>query len=182
MGNQALSGGVSAFLQSGLILKTIQRMFFVKVHVHCPGDPDWQQKHSSNVLENDSRSQNSAYTIIKSFIFHVCALFEQIPLSMNRDILKNPTWRGVKNSNKLCVLCHLVTWIPHTDPPVCPHQPTHPTTDIHQSNKLSFCWKIWLKIITFILAAFLVLLYWMVTIFTLSIGTLPLLTILVLKL
>ena len=40
MGNQALSGGVSAFLLSGLILENIQRMFFVRVHVHCPGDPD----------------------------------------------------------------------------------------------------------------------------------------------
>ena len=26
-------------------------------------------------------------------------LFEQIPFGMNRDILKNPTWSGAKNSN-----------------------------------------------------------------------------------
>ena len=38
--NQALSGGVSAILQSGLILENIQRMFFVKIHVHCPVDAD----------------------------------------------------------------------------------------------------------------------------------------------
>ena len=42
---------VSAILQSGRILENIRRMFFVKIHVHCPGDPDWQQEHSSNVLE-----------------------------------------------------------------------------------------------------------------------------------
>ena len=50
--NQALSRGVSAILQSGLILENIRRMFFVKIHVHCLGDPDWHQKHSSNVVEN----------------------------------------------------------------------------------------------------------------------------------
>ena len=38
--NQALSRGVSAILQSGLILENIRRMFFVKIHVHCSGDPD----------------------------------------------------------------------------------------------------------------------------------------------
>ena len=31
---------VSAILQSGWILENIRRMFFVKIHVHCPGDPD----------------------------------------------------------------------------------------------------------------------------------------------
>ena len=115
MENQALSGGVSAILQSGLILENIQRMFFVKIHVHCSGDPDWKQNHSLNVLKNETRSQNSAYTIRKSLIFRVFfALFEQITFSMNRVILKNPTWSGVKNSYKLRVLSHLVTWIPHT--------------------------------------------------------------------
>ena len=38
--NQALSGNVSAILQSGLILEYIRRMFFVKIHVHYPGSPD----------------------------------------------------------------------------------------------------------------------------------------------
>ena len=38
--NQALSGGVSAILQSGQIIANIRRMFFVKIHGHCPGDPD----------------------------------------------------------------------------------------------------------------------------------------------
>ena len=53
--NQALSGAVIAILQSGLILENIRRLFFVKIHVHCHGGPDWQQKHSSNVLENYTR-------------------------------------------------------------------------------------------------------------------------------
>ena len=39
--NHALSGGGSAFLQSDLILENIRKMFFIKVHVHCPGSPDW---------------------------------------------------------------------------------------------------------------------------------------------
>ena len=38
--NQALSGGVSTILQSGLILQNIRRMFFIKIHVHCPGNSD----------------------------------------------------------------------------------------------------------------------------------------------
>ena len=51
----------------------------------------------------------------RAWFFHIlCALFEQIPSGINRDILKNPTWCGAKNSNKLCALSHLVTWIPHT--------------------------------------------------------------------
>ena len=107
--------GFIAILQSGLIFENIRRMFFVEIHVRCPSDPDWQQKHSSNVLENETRSQNSAYTARKSLIIGVlCGLFEQISFGMNRDILKNPTWSGVKNSNKLRVHSHLVTWIPHT--------------------------------------------------------------------
>ena len=70
----------------------------VKLHVHCSGIPDWQQKHSSNALVNQTRSQNSAYTTRKSLIFCVlCALFEQIPFGMNRDILKHPTLCGDKN-------------------------------------------------------------------------------------
>ena len=33
----------------------------------------------------------------------------------DRDILKTPTSCGAKNSNKVYVPSHLVTWIPHTD-------------------------------------------------------------------
>ena len=38
--NQALSGGVRAILQSGLIIKNVRKMFFVKIHVHCHSSPD----------------------------------------------------------------------------------------------------------------------------------------------
>ena len=76
---------------------------------------NFDEKHFPNVLENQTRLQNSAYIIRKSLIFCIlCALFEQIPSGINQDILKNPTWCRVKNSNKLCVPSHLVTWIPHT--------------------------------------------------------------------
>ena len=77
---------------------------------------NFDEKHYSNVLENQIRLQNSAYTTRKSLIFRVlCALFEQIPSGINQDILKNPTLCEAKNSNKLCAPSHLVTWIPHTD-------------------------------------------------------------------
>ena len=49
---KGLSGSVSAILQFGLIPENIRKMFFVKLLVHCPGSPDVQQKHSSNVLKN----------------------------------------------------------------------------------------------------------------------------------
>ena len=52
--NQVISGGVSVILQSGLFLKNIRIMFFVKRHVHYPGDADWQQKHSLKVLKNET--------------------------------------------------------------------------------------------------------------------------------
>ena len=49
-------------------------------------------KHSLNILENQTRLHNSAYTIRKSLIFRVLsALFEQIPSGINGDVLKNPT-------------------------------------------------------------------------------------------
>ena len=53
---------------------------------------NFDEKHSLNVLENQIRLQNSAYTTRKSLIFRVlCALFEQISSGINQDILKNPT-------------------------------------------------------------------------------------------
>ena len=77
---------------------------------------NFDEKHSPNVLENPTRLQNSACTTRKSLIFRVlCALFEQIQSGINRDILKNPSLCGAKNSNKLRVPSHLVTWIPHTE-------------------------------------------------------------------
>ena len=76
---------------------------------------NFDEKQSPNVLENQTRLQNSAYVTTKSLNFRVlCALFEHIPSGINRDILKNPTWCEAKNSNKLRALSHLVTWIPHT--------------------------------------------------------------------
>ena len=67
---------LQSILQSGMILKNIQRMFFVTIHVNCSGSLDWQQKHSLNVLENYTKSQYSTYTTRKSMVFRVfCTLF-----------------------------------------------------------------------------------------------------------
>ena len=64
---------------------------------------NFDEKHSLNVLENQTRLQNSTATTRKSLIFPVlCALFEKIPSGINRDILKNPTRSGAKQNNKLC--------------------------------------------------------------------------------
>ena len=68
--NQAHSGGLCAFLRSGLILEIIRRIFSLTIRGHCPGSPDEEQKHSPNVIENQTRSQNSAYTT-KRNIFRV---------------------------------------------------------------------------------------------------------------
>ena len=76
---------------------------------------NFDEKHSPNVLENQTRLQNSAYTTRKNLIFRVfCALFEQIPSGINRNILKNPTWCGAKNSNRLCTAS-----FGHVDSPLC---------------------------------------------------------------
>ena len=72
---------------------------------------NFDEKYSSNVLDNQTRLENCADTTRKSLIFRVlCALFEKNLSDINRDILNNPTRSGAKNSNKLS---HLVTWIPH---------------------------------------------------------------------
>ena len=53
---------------------------------------NFDEKHSPNVLENQTRLQKSAYTIRKSLVFRALyALFEQIPSGINQDVLKNPT-------------------------------------------------------------------------------------------
>ena len=36
-------------------------------------------------------------------------------IRIERDIQKNLSWSGAKNSNKLCAPSHLVTWIPHCE-------------------------------------------------------------------
>ena len=111
MENQALSGDVSAILWSALILENIHGMFLLSIWATGTMYMDFDEKHSPNVLENQTRLQNTR----KSLIFHLlCALFEQILSGINQDILKNPTWCGTKNSNKLWVSSHLVKWIPHT--------------------------------------------------------------------
>ena len=77
-GNQALSGGVSAILRSGLILEVIRRMFLLSVWVTGTMYMDFDEKHSPNVLENQTRLQNSTDTTRKSLIFReLCALFEK---------------------------------------------------------------------------------------------------------
>ena len=74
---------------------------------------------SKNILRMFSRIRPAcriALTPTESLIFCVlCALFEQIPFDMKRDILKNPTLCRAKNSNTLCVPSHSVTWIPQTE-------------------------------------------------------------------
>ena len=69
---------------------------------------NFDEKHSPNVLENQTRLQNNAYTNRKSFIFRVLwALFEQIPSGINRDILKNPTDTKLKIVTNSA---HFVIW------------------------------------------------------------------------
>ena len=76
--NQALSGGVSAILRSGLILEVIRRLFLLSVWVTGTMYMDFDEKHSPNVLENQTRLQNSTDTTRKSLIFReLCALFEK---------------------------------------------------------------------------------------------------------
>ena len=57
--NQVLSGGVSAILRSGLILENIRRMVLLSVWVTGTIYMNSDEKHSSNVLENPTRLQNS---------------------------------------------------------------------------------------------------------------------------
>ena len=68
----------------------------------------FDEKHFPNVLENQTRLQNSAYITRKSLIFRVlCALFEQIPSGINQDMLKilpDAELKIVTNS------VHLVIW------------------------------------------------------------------------
>ena len=116
MENQALSDGISAILRSGLILENIQRMFLLSIWDTGTMYMNFDEKHSPNILKNQTRLQNSADTTRKSLIFRLlCGLFEKFPSGINQEILKNVTWSGAKNCNKLCAPSHLVTWNPHTD-------------------------------------------------------------------
>ena len=107
MENEALPGGVIAVRQSGLILENIRRMFLLSIWATGTMYINFDEKHSPNVLENQTRLQNRACTTRKNLFFRkLCALFEQIPSGINREFLKNhyPTGCGAKNSNKLCTV------------------------------------------------------------------------------
>ena len=53
---------------------------------------NFDEKHYPKVLKNQTRLQNSTDTTRKNLIFHeLCALFENNPSGINRDILKYPT-------------------------------------------------------------------------------------------
>ena len=56
---EVLSGGVSAILQSGLILENIRKMFLPSIWVTGTMYMNFDEKHSPNVLENPTRLQNS---------------------------------------------------------------------------------------------------------------------------
>ena len=74
------------------MFENIRRMFLLSIWATGTMYMNFDEKHSPNVLENQTRLQNSAYITRKSLIFRVlCVLFEQIPSGINRDILKNPT-------------------------------------------------------------------------------------------
>ena len=57
--NQALSGGVSAILRSGLLLKN---MFLLLIWATGTMYMNFDKKHSPIVLENQTKVQNNAYT------------------------------------------------------------------------------------------------------------------------
>ena len=73
----------------------------------------WRKTFSECSQESDQIAEKRLY--YQKELDFLCALFEQIPSGINRDILKNPTWCGAKNSNKFRALSHLVMWILHTD-------------------------------------------------------------------
>ena len=76
--NEALSDGVSAILRSGLILENIRRMFLLSTWVTGTMYMNFDEKHSSNVLENQTRLKKSADTTGRSLIFRIlCPLFEK---------------------------------------------------------------------------------------------------------
>ena len=88
--------------------ENIRRIFLLSVWVTGTMYRNFDEKHSPNVIENQSKLQNSAYTARKSFIFGVFfALPEQTPSGINRDILKilpDAELKIITNS------VHLVIW------------------------------------------------------------------------
>ena len=73
--NQALSGSVSAIHQPGLILENIQRMFFIKIHVHCPGSSDWQQKNILRMFSRMRQDRRIALTPPERACFSAYSVF-----------------------------------------------------------------------------------------------------------
>ena len=70
---------------------------------------NFDEKLTPNVLDNQTRLQNSAYTTRKCLIFRVlCALFVQIPSGINRDILKKILPDA--ELNLVTNFVHLVIW------------------------------------------------------------------------
>ena len=53
----------------------------------------WMFQELDQIAEYHLHHQKMVFQVL-------CALFEQIPFGMNRDILRNPTLCGAKNSNK----------------------------------------------------------------------------------
>ena len=76
---------------------------------------EFWRKTFSEVHENQTRLQNSAYTTQKELEFPCTLHFIWTkPSGINRDILKNPIWCGAIYRNKRRALSHLVRWIRHT--------------------------------------------------------------------
>ena len=99
-------------------------------------DLNFDEKHSPNVLEDQTRLQDSTDTTRKSLIFReLYTLFENNLSGINRDFLKHPTWSGAKNSNNLCAPSHLVTCFPRT-----PNYSREMSTFYKGIKKISVCY------------------------------------------
>ena len=76
------------------------------------------QVDSKNILEcSQELDQITLYLLHQKELDFLCTL-RFIWTNSNwyeRDIVKNPTLCGAKNSNKLRAPNHLVTWIPHSE-------------------------------------------------------------------
>ena len=80
---------ISKYFRESLgIGDNIWRMFLLSVWTNGTIYMNFDEKYSSNVLENQTRLQNSAYTTKKELVFPRTLLFEQISSGINQDILK----------------------------------------------------------------------------------------------
>ena len=71
---QALSGGVNAILRSGLILESIRRMFLLSIWATRTMYMNFDVKHSSKVLENQTRLKKALTPTEKALIFKYSAV------------------------------------------------------------------------------------------------------------